>query len=309
MDLKSDEFDSEDVLRELQQTEELLNQESFEIDALNQELAQLANEFSETSELSAFSNSLEELDFAAAADRLRELSKSLSSMDASSRNELEEELRVEDFSESLSVEELLEALENAGAAMAEDQMSMAEGSLSEAASTLDAMAQSQSLGEALHEAAMNMQALSQEISQAANTSSMSPEGEMPGGSTGMGSDEVTQSSGGESGDGSGPAGNSTGLPSENSELELGVATTLEVLLNLEIIEERFAEDEPDPNNLFQGASQRQQSELQFQDVGNLTEYSSTSALDVETVVWQYRKLVKDYFLGIRPQRENDNRNR
>ena len=106
-DLKSDEFDSEDVLRELQETEELLNQESFEIDALNQELTQLANEFSETSELSAFSNSLEEMDFAAAADRLRELSESLSSMDASSRNELEEELRLEDFSESLSVEELL----------------------------------------------------------------------------------------------------------------------------------------------------------------------------------------------------------
>ena len=44
-------------------------------------------------------------------------------------------------------------------------------------------------------------------------------------------------------------------------------------------------------------------------MNGLAGYSSASALDIEVVFWEYRDLVKDYFLGIRPLRENDNRNR
>ena len=94
-----------------------------------------------------------------------------------------------------------------------------------------------------------------------------------------------------------------------AELYLGEATTLEVQLNLEVIEEGSVDELPAPENLFQGGSQRQQSELEFRDVNGLAGYSSASALDIEVVFWEYRDLVKDYFLGIRPLRENDNRNR
>jgi len=155
---------------------------------------------------------------------------------------------------------------------------------------------------------MNLQSLRQEVSQSDNSSSMTTDEQMEGGASGSGSDEVTKSSGGESGDGSGPAGNSTGDPFQVAELELGDATTLEVQLNLEVIDERLTQENPDPQNLFQGASQRQTSDLQFYEMGGLTEYSSSSALDVETVFWQHRNLVKNYFLGIRPLRKNDNKN-
>ena len=147
-------------------------------------------------------------------------------------NDLEKGLQPSQNAESLSIEELLSALNEAGTALSQDEMSMAEGALTEAAATLDAMAQNQNLEEALNEAATNMQAMSQQVTQNANSSILDPEGEMAAGSSGTGSDEVTQSSGGESGEGSGPAGNSTGAPSENAELELGEATTLEVQLCL-----------------------------------------------------------------------------
>lgn len=308
-DLKADEFDSEEVLRQLQEAEDLFNEESFEMDALNQEMAQIAEEFSDTDDLSVFSNSLGSSEFGDAADQLRELSERLSDMTPTELNNLEEGLQPSQNAESLSIEELLSALNEAGTALSQDEMSMAEGALTEAAATLDAMAQDQNLEEALNEAATNMQAMSQQVTQNANSSSLDPEGEMTAGSSGTGSDEVTQSSGGESGEGSGPAGNSTGTPSENAELELGEATTLEVQLNLEVIEEGLIDELPDPENLFQGGSQRQQSELEFRDVNGLAGYSPASALDIEVVFWEYRDLVKDYFLGIRPLRENDNRNR
>lgn len=305
--LKGDELQNEELLKELLQAEEILNEGSFGLDAFNQEMTQLSEEVS-GEELSAFANSLGRMDLTEAAQQLRELSANLSSMDPSALNELERGLDVQDSSEALSIEELLDALSEAGTALADDQMSMAEESLSEAATALDAMAENQSLGDALNDAAMNMQSLRQEVSQSDNSSSMTTDEQMEGGASGSGSDEVTKSSGGESGDGSGPAGNSTGDPSQVAELELGDATTLEVQLSLEVIDERLTQENPDPQNLFQGASQRQESDLQFYEMGGLTEYSSSSALDVETVFWQHRNLVKNYFLGIRPLRKNDNKN-
>ena len=304
--LKGDDFLNEELLRELQEAEEILNEENFEMDALNQELAQLSQELAESQELSGFASSLGKMELASAAQQLRELSDNLSNMEPSALSELEQGLNLQQLSEKFSAEELLEALDDASMALAEDQMSMAEGSLTEAADALDAMAQSQSLDEALNEASMNMQALSQEISQSANSSNMTPGEQMESGASGSASDEVTKSSSGDSGDGSGPAGNSTGTPSEEAQLELGEATTLEVQLSLEVIDEQFTEEPPDPQNLFQGASQKQVSGLQFYQARGLSEYSDASALDVETVSWQYRNLVKNYFLGIRPLRENDN---
>jgi hypothetical protein len=304
--LKSDELQNEELLKELLQAEEILNEGSFGLNAFNQEMTQLSEEVSGPEELSAFANSLGQMDLTEAAQQLRELSANLSNMDPSALNELERGLDLQDSSEALSIEELLAALSEAGKALAEDQMSMAEESLGEAATALDAMAENQSLGDALNEASMNLQSLRQEVSQSDNSSSMTTDEQMEGGASGSGSDEVTKSSGGESGDGSGPAGNSTGDPFQVAELELGDATTLEVQLNLEVIDERLTQENPDPQNLFQGASQRQTSDLQFYEMGGLAEYSSSSALDVETVFWEHRNLVKNYFLGIRPLRKNDN---
>ena len=98
--MKADEFDSEEILRQLQEAEDLFNEESFEMDALNQEMAQIAEEFSDTEDLSVFSNSLESMEFGDAADQLRELSERLSDMTPTELNDLEKGLQPSQNAES-----------------------------------------------------------------------------------------------------------------------------------------------------------------------------------------------------------------
>ena len=100
----------------------------------------------------------------------------------------------------------------------------------------------------------------------------------------------------------GPAGNATGDPS-GGDLELGASTTLETQLALEIIEGSAPDEEEselDPEDLFQEASRQQGSIVQYRDVRAPSQYSQGSALNAERIPWQYRSLVKNYFLAIAP---------
>ena len=116
------------------------------------------------------------------------------------------------------------------------------------------------------------------------------------------SSEVTRSDG-SPGAQTGPAGNATGDPS-GGELELGASTTLEAQLALEVIDgtvpDSEGEQELDPEDLFQEASRRQSSIVQYRDVQAPSRYSQGSALNAERIPWRYRSLVKKYFLAIRP---------
>ena len=117
------------------------------------------------------------------------------------------------------------------------------------------------------------------------------------------SDEVKRSAGGESGNQTGPPGNSTSDPTGDGQSDLGESTTLEVQLALELLdkEEPELEEEIDPEDIFQEASRQQTSTVQYQDVRGLSTYAEGSALEVEHVPWRFRSLVKQYFLAIRPK--------
>ncbi|MCH8812122.1 MAG: hypothetical protein IID07_09835, partial [Gemmatimonadetes bacterium] len=119
------------------------------------------------------------------------------------------------------------------------------------------------------------------------------------------SSQVTRSEGGSPGAQTGPAGNSTGDPSDRP-LELGASTTLEAQLALEVID-GVVPDSPedrdldlDPEDIFQEASRQQRSIVQYRDIRALSQYSQGSALNAERIPWRYRSLVKKYFLAIRP---------
>ena len=60
------------------------------------------------------------------------------------------------------------------------------------------------------------------------------------------------------------------------------------------------EEELDPEDLFQEASRQQSAIVQYRDVRAPSEYSQGTALNAERIPWQYRGLVKKYFLAIRP---------
>ena len=126
----------------------------------------------------------------------------------------------------------------------------------------------------------------------------------------MPSDEVQQSSAsGEMGDPSqegGPAGHATSEAIEGAEMQLGAPTTLEVQLEMEVVDEQkdFSEEEaPDPEDIFQEASRQETARVEYRNVRGPQNYAEAAALSVERIPWRYRNLVKRYFLAIRP-REN-----
>ena len=123
----------------------------------------------------------------------------------------------------------------------------------------------------------------------------------------MPSDEVQKSAGGESGDPSdqegGPAGHATSDPM-GGDMELGTPTTLDVQLEMEVLDEAVPEEEPeelDPDDIFQEASQQETATVEYRNVRASSSYAEGSALAVERIPWRYRNLVKRYFLAIRPR--------
>jgi hypothetical protein len=119
----------------------------------------------------------------------------------------------------------------------------------------------------------------------------------------MPSDEVKQSAGStEAQDPSGPPGHATS-EAMGGEQEFGAATTLEVQLSMEVLDEPEPrpESEPDPDDVFKEASRQESSTLQYRDVRGPSSYAEGSALAVDRVPWRYRSLVKKYFLAIRPR--------
>jgi hypothetical protein len=90
-------------------------------------------------------------------------------------------------------------------------------------------------------------------------------------------------------------------------MALGQATTLEVQLEMEVLDEEInplePEEPPDPEDIFQEASRQETATVEFRSVRSPSSYAEGSALSVESIPWRYRNLVKRYFLSIRP-REN-----
>lgn len=211
------------------------------------------------------------------------------------------------------IEELLEALEEAAAALSEDRLPDAQEALNDAADAIDQITDRQARQEASNEAAERAERLQQAMSQQAMSSEgqtqmaqgQSGEAQQADGSMATPSSAINRSEGSQPpGTESGPAGNATGDPSDDAQLELGASTTLEAQLALEVIDGTtpdFAEEEAlDPKDLFQEASRRQTSIVQYQDVRPPSRYAEGSALNAEQIPWRYRSLVKRYFLAIRP---------
>jgi hypothetical protein len=151
------------------------------------------------------------------------------------------------------------------------------------------------------------QQMSQQMMQSEQTGAESQQGAMA-----MPSDEVQKAAGsGETGDPSdqqgGPAGHATSEAMEGAEMTLGNATTLEVQLEMEVLDKQEPEmpevEPPDPEDIFQEASRQETALVEYRSVRSPSSYAEGSALSVEQIPWRYRNLVKRYFLAIRP-REN-----
>ena len=312
-ELEADDTSFEELLRDLREAQDVLDEGNLEMTATRDALDELMEEFSGSNELADFVEELRNQSLGDAAEDLRNLADQLVDLDAVDLADLAELLQEAAQMDQPVIEELLEALEEAAAALSEDRLPDAQEALNDAADAIDQITDRQARQEASNEAAERAERLQQAMSQQAMSSEgqtqmaqgQSGEAQQADGSMATPSSAINRSEGSQPpGTESGPAGNATGDPSDDARLELGASTTLEAQLALEVIDGTtpdFAEEEAlDPKDLFQEASRRQTSIVQYQDVRPPSRYAEGSALNAEQIPWRYRSLVKRYFLAIRP---------
>ncbi len=312
-ELEAEDTSFDELLRDLREAQDVLDEGNLEMAATRDALDELGDEFSESNELQDLVNALRNQDLGDAADRMRELAERLADLDSLELAELAELLQEASNIDEPVIEELLEALQKAADAISEDRLPDAQEALNEAGDAIDQITDRQARQQANNEAAQRAQALQEALARqpmsAADQTQLaegqSGEPQQANSSAAASSSAVNRSEGEQPpGTQSGPAGNATGDPS-GAPLELGASTTLEAQLALEVIDgtrPEFPEEdqELDPKDLFQEASRQQGSIVQYQDVRALSQYSQGSALNAERIPWQYRSLVKKYFLAIRP---------
>lgn len=309
--LQAEDMSLEELLRDLREAQDELDKGNLQMNAMRDALDEMSEELAGSEQLAPFAEALRNRDLDEAADVMRELSDLLSEMDGSEASEMLEQLK-RASGDQASMEEFLEAIEEAAEALAKNQMADAEQALQKAADAVERMAEQQSTQEGRNEASQQMQSLQQSMEQQEmarqimmqmQTAEGAEASESAEVGLGVQSDEVQRSAGGESGDQNGPPGNSTSDPSGEGQLELGESTTLEVQLAMELLDETEPrrEEEIDPEDIFQEASRQQASTVEFRDVRSLSNYAEGSALQVEHIPWRFRSLVKKYFLAIRPQ--------
>jgi hypothetical protein len=309
-ELEEEEVSYDEVLRDLREAQDLLDEGNLETTATRDALDELAEEFSGSDELANFVDALRNQDLGDAADLLRELAEELGNLDGLELADLAGQLQQASELDEPAIEELLEALQEAADALSEDRLPDAQEALNEAADAIDQITDQSARQQASNETAQRLQALQEAMSQAmsaeAQTQSaqgQSGEAQQASASAARPSSAVNRSKGAPPGTQSGPAGNATGDPTDG-DLELGASTTLEAKLALEVINgvapELEEDEELDPKDLFQEASRQQRSIVQYRDVRAPLSYAEGSALNAERIPWQYRNIVKNYFLAIRP---------
>ncbi len=316
--LEREELSMEELLRELREAQNALEEGNLELSAMDEALEELAADLATSEEMSELAAALQNQDLAEAAELMRQLAEQLQNMPAAEAQDLMDSLQRAAQGDQPTMEELMEALREAAENMENNQMADAEQALEEAAEALEAMSQRMDAQEMMNQASQQMQAMQQQLGQQQMAqqqmsqqmmASDQQSGESQEGAMAMPSDEVQKSaSGGESSDPSqegGPAGHATSDPT-GGEMQLGAPTTLDVQLEMEIIDEQTPEEEieeVDPEDIFQEASRQQNSIIKYRSVRGPSRYAEGSALNVERIPWRYRNLVKRYFLAIKP-REN-----
>ena len=312
-ELEGEEMSFEEVLRDLREAQDALDEGNLEMTATRDALDELVEEFSGSNELADFVDALRNQDLTDAADQLRELAERLGDLSGQELLDLAVQLQQASELDQPLIEELLEALQEAAAAMSEEQLSDAQEALNEAADAIDQITDWRARQQANNAAAQRAQALQEAMAQqplgaqGQTLMAQGQSGEPQQGNAAMAapSSAVNRSEGTPPGTQSGPAGNATGDPQEGAQLELGASTTLEAQLALEVIygvapEVPEEDRELDPKDLFQEASRQQSAIVQYRDVRAPSRYAEGSALNAERIPWRYRSLVKKYFLAIRP---------
>ncbi len=296
--LRRRDIELSEALQELSEAQEALAASQAEMERLEMDLEELGAQMESVPALAELSEALKSQNTEEAAELLRELAERLA--DAQSSEELQALLESLKNS-NIQSEELAEMMENleqaAGDLTAEDLAQMVQA--------LEAMAeQMENLGEQMA-ARQDMDEMGQEMQQLQASLGQQQAGQQQQGEQQQAPGQAQSQAGAQmQGDPSsavpvdaGPAGDTAGQGGPGEDQVLGEATTLDVQLEMEVLSPD-EQAEPVPEEIFERLSREEKSTLNYEDVQSPGSYAEESAMERDSVPWQYRSLVKRYFLSI-----------
>jgi hypothetical protein len=304
--LRRRDIELSESLQELSEAQEALAASQAEMERLEMDLETLGDKLDSVPGLAELAQALKSQNTKEAAELLRELADRIA--DAQSSEELQallESLR----DSNLQNQELAEMLENleqsAGDMSAEDMAKMAQA-LEAIAQQMESMGNQMAAQQDMEQMGQELQELQASLAGQQTGEQQAGQQQQPGGEAqsqaGMMSNQMQMAQ--MQGDPSsavpvdaGPAGDTTGPGGPGGDEVFGEATTLDVQLDMEVLT-ADEKDEPIPEEIFERLSREEKSTLNYEDVRQPGSYSEESAMQRDSVPWQYRSLVKRYFLSI-----------
>ena len=294
-------------LQELSEAQDALAASQVDMERLSMDLEELAAQLESSAALADLAEALKNQNTKEAAKLLRELAERLANAETS--EELQALLEALQGA-NVQNQELAEMMENlqqaAGDLSPEDLAKMAQ-SLEAMAEQLENMGQqmAQQDGDQMSQEMQQLQAsMGQQQAGEQQQSGQQQEasGQAMQSAQGMMSNQMQMAQ--MQGDPSsavpvdaGPAGDTTGPGGGSDEQVFGEATSLEVQLALEMLAKE-EQEQPIPEEIFERLSREEKSTLNYEVIQQRGDYAEESAMEREGVPWQYRSLVKRYFLSI-----------
>lgn len=304
--LRERDIELSEALQELSDAQEALAASQAEMERLEMDLEELGAQMESAPALAELSEALKSQNTEEAAELLRELAERI--MDAQSSEELQallESLKNSDV-QSEELAEMLENLEQAAGEMTAEDLAQMAQALESMAEQMENLGQQMAAQQDMEQMGQEMQQLEASLGQQQAGSQQTGEQEQSPGQAqsqaGMMSSEMQMAQ--MQGDPSsavpvdaGPAGDTTGPGGPGDDQVFGEATTLDVQLEMEVLTAEEQET-PVPEEIFERLSREEKSTLNYEDVRQSGDYAEESAMERDSVPWQYRSLVKRYFLSI-----------
>lgn len=308
--LRRRDIELNEALQELSEAQDALAASQADLERLEMDLEELGTQMETAPALAELSEALKSKNTQEAAEMLRELAERLAN--AQSSEELQallESLKNANV-ENEELAEMMQDLEQAAGDMTAEDLAQMAQALESMAQQMENLGDQMALQQDMDQMGQEMQQLEASLGQQqAGQQQAGEQQQQPGGQAqsqaGMMSSQMQMAQ--MQGDPSsampvdaGPAGDTTGPGGPGQDDVLGEATTLDVQLEMEVLSQE-EKDEPVPEEIFERLSREEKSTLNYQDVQTPGSYAEESAMERESVPWQYRSLVKRYFLTILTQ--------
>ena len=295
-----------EALQELSEAQEALAASQAEMERLEMDLEELGAQMESAPALAELSEALKSQNIEEAAELLRELAERIA--DAQSSEELQallESLKNANI-QSEALAQMMENLEQAAGDLTAEDLAQMVQALEALAEQMESLGEQMAAQQDMDQMGQEMQQLQASLGQQqAGQQQQGEQQQSPGqaqSQEGMMSSQMQMAQ--MQGDASsavpvdaGPAGDTTGPGGPGEEQVLGEATTLDVQLEMEVLSPE-EQNEPIPEEIFERLSREEKSTLNYEDVRQPGSYAEESAMERDSVPWQYRSLVKRYFLSI-----------